>query len=74
MNIFEHLPIEIVETRNSIQVLPKELKKDKLVKMIFDLKAKDDEKFDFIFYIGDDLQTEQLFRYLNRIQTKQHII
>ena len=26
---------------------------------------------DFILYIGDDGQTEQVFKYLNRMQTKQ---
>mmetsp|Transcript_20891 Transcript_20891/g.32297 ORF Transcript_20891/g.32297 Transcript_20891/m.32297 type:complete len:86 (+) Transcript_20891:3542-3799(+) len=35
-NCFEHLPIEIIETRNSIQIVPRELKKDKLVRTIFE--------------------------------------
>ena len=28
-------------------------------------------QLDFILYVGDDGQTEQVFKYLNRIQTKQ---
>lgn len=29
------------------------------------------KQVDFIMYIGDDQQSEQVFKYLNRIQTKQ---
>ena len=73
LNIFEHLPIDIIETRCTIQVVPKELKKEKLVRNIFERGTENKPLIDFIFYIGDDLQTEQLFRYLNRIQKKQHM-
>lgn len=28
------------------------------------------EKIDFVLYVGDDGQTEPVFKYLNRVQTK----
>ena len=69
-------------TKTSVQVVPQELKKEKLVKALLDQQiekemqqnqtryAKPDIPLDFILYIGDDGQTEQVFKYLNRIQTK----
>ena len=70
-------------TKTSVQVMPQALKKEKLVRALLDqeiekaatrqhsLTERHDIPVDFILYIGDDGQTEQVFKYLNRIQTKE---
>ena len=35
-NVFEHLPIETYETKNTVQVVPQELKNDKLVRTLLE--------------------------------------
>lgn len=77
-NLFEHLPIEIIETKTSVQVVSKELKKEKLIRtMIEKINSMDTNAersknlIDLIFYIGDESQTEKVFRFINKIQTKQ---
>ena len=63
-HVFCNLPIEIVRTKKSLEVLPNQLKKVKLVKLLVKSMAK---KFpiDFIMYIGDDHGIEPVFTYLN---------
>lgn len=55
-----------------------ELKKEKLVKSLIEKESSKfgEDKYrmkqiDFFLYVGDDSQSEQVFKYLNRIQTKQ---
>ena len=76
--LFENLPIDIIQTKTSVQVVPKELKKEKLVRALveresfnFGDKEQKERAIDMILYVGGDGQTEQVFKYLNRIQTKQ---
>ena len=60
-NVFEHLPIETYETKNTVQVVPQELKNDKLVRTLLEQEIKKkrngldqaDKYIDFILYIGD---------------------
>lgn len=58
--------------------MPLELKKEKLVKTLIEKESSQygdadykEKQVDFILYIGDDGQAEQVFKYLNRIQTRQ---
>lgn len=76
--LFENLPVDIVETNTSVQVVPKELKKEKLVRALLERESlslgdqeQRDSPIDMILYVGGDGQTEPVFKYLNRIQTKQ---
>jgi len=71
-NLFEHLPIEIIESKKSVQVISKELKMEKLVKMMIEKvnvidkdQARKEQQIDFIFYIGEESHSEKVFRYLN---------
>jgi len=66
---FFSLPIEISHGKKCLEVVPKDLNKNKLVKLIFSTIAR---KFpiDFILYVGDDPQSEKVFSYLN--SRKQH--
>lgn len=68
-HVFCNLPIDIVRTKRSLEVLPSQLKKVKLVKLLVKQLAK---RFpiDFIMYIGDDHGIEPVFTYLNN--KKQH--
>lgn len=50
------------------------MKKDKFIRSLVELEVTRNgieelkqEKIDFVLYIGDDGQTEPVFRYLNRI-------
>lgn len=61
-NVFEHLPIEIIETKTYVQVVLKEMKKDKFIKSLIEVESQRNgldqafrnEKIDFVLYIGDD--------------------
>ena len=73
-SIFSNFPIEIIRTKTSVQVVPKELKKEKLIRALIEKESVShgkqefrDTLIDFILYVGDDGQTEQVFKYLNRI-------
>jgi trehalose 6-phosphate synthase/phosphatase len=63
-HVFCNLPIEIVHGKKCLEVIPNQLKKQKLVKLLLESLAK---KFpiDFILYIGDDTGNEPVFTYLN---------
>ncbi len=39
-NVFEHLPIEVYETKNSVYVVPKEMKNDKLPRTLLEYEIK----------------------------------
>ena len=77
-NLFEHLPIEIVEMGTSVQVISRELKKEKLIKSLIEKldelnenKSVSKSPIDLIYYIGDEGPTEKVFRFLNQVQSKQ---
>lgn len=61
-NVFEHLPIEIIESKTYIQVVLREMKKDKFIKTLLEVESMKNglteeikkEKIDFVLYIGDD--------------------
>jgi trehalose-6-phosphatase len=68
-HVFCNLPIDIVRTKKSLEVLPSQMKKVKLVKLLVKQLGK---KFpiDFMMYIGDDHGIEPVFKDLNN--KKQH--
>lgn len=77
-DVFQNFPIEILDTKHTVQVVPQELKKEKLIRTMIEKEhtqygTEDERKknIDFIMYIGDDAQSEPVFKFLNRIQTKQ---
>lgn len=59
-HVFCNLPIEIAHGKKCLEVIPNQLKKQKLVKLLLESIAK---KFpiDFILYIGDDNGNEPVF-------------
>lgn len=51
---------------------------DKLVRTVMEKESREygedpfkSKQIDFVLYIGDDSQSEFVFKYLNRVQTKQ---
>jgi trehalose 6-phosphate synthase/phosphatase len=60
-NVFEHLPIDVIETKTYVQVVQREMKKEKFIKALVDVESKRNgsqeirqKQIDFILYIGDD--------------------
>jgi len=71
------LPIEILETKNTVQVVPQKLKKVKLIKDLIHVTRQyldeyynQNHEIDFALYIGTDQLSEEVFRYLNSIEKK----
>jgi trehalose-6-phosphatase len=71
-NLFEHLPIEVVEIGTSVHVMPRELKKEKVIKTMIEnviasksSNGRSSNLIDFVFYIGEYAQAEKVFRFLN---------
>lgn len=66
-HIFSQLPIEVLQGKQCLEVIPKRVKRTKLVKrMIKKLAMK--QPIDFILYIGDDMQNEKVYNFLNTLQ------
>lgn len=63
-HVFCNLPLSFVHAKKTVEVVPNQLKKVRLVKLLVKLIAK---RFpiDFIMYLGDDHGTEPVFNYLN---------
>jgi len=59
-HLFSYLHIEVIQGKKSLEVIPSQLKRVKFVKhMIRHFSSK--KPIDFLMYIGDDLQSEQVF-------------
>jgi trehalose 6-phosphate synthase/phosphatase len=63
-HVFANIPIEVVHTKKSLEVVPTQLKKQKFVKVLIDTLSRK-YPFDFVMYIGEDLTNEHVFTYLN---------
>lgn len=68
-HVFCNLSIEVVHKKKQLEVVPMQVKKQKLVKDIVTLLGK---RFplDFIMYIGEDSGNEPVFNYLNSRKQK----
>ena len=63
-HVFCNLAIEVVHNKKQLEVVPIQLKKQKLVKDIVTLLGKK-YPLDFVMYIGEDSGNEPIFNYLN---------
>jgi len=57
----------VQQGKHRIEVIPKQLKRRKLLKRMIKICAKK-EPIDFILYIGDDTSNEKVFNYMNTLQ------
>ena len=60
--VFQNVPVEVNHGNGFIEVVPTQLRKDKLIDLILNaVKARSDRKIDFLLFIGSDQRDEKYF-------------
>lgn len=62
---FNYMQIDIIQGKQCLEIVPKQLKKKKLISTILREITKEQE-VDFMMYVGEDTQNTDIFKYLNR--------
>ena len=63
-----HVPVEVNHGNGFIEVVPAQLKKEKLIEQILmAVKTRSDRKIDFLVFIGSDQRDERYFEYFKQI-------
>jgi trehalose-6-phosphatase len=66
--VFQNEPVEVNHGNGFIEVVPKHLRKEKLVELILSaVKSQSDRKIDFLLFIGSDQRDERYFEYFKQI-------